>query len=230
MFKIYQMTKNILIVLTLLNISSQTQANSLDPNQIRGKTKNTPVSVLQNRYFLKAMRPEVGIFAGTMLNEAYTNTKYFGLRGSLFITEWIGAEVQYVTTSVSDSDDRIALSQLKYRRLEEDTIVSPDPEVNPINSVIDATAVFAPFYGKLNLLDMFIVYTDLFLTGGLSKVTTDQGDHIAFAFGSGLRLYFSDKWSAHIDYKDRIYSEKRAGKDSTKHAYSFDIGASYFFK
>lgn len=204
-------------------------AADLTPAEIRGDQSKNPVSVLQNRYFLKAWRPELGFTVGSFMNESYTDTTYTGARGALFFNEWIGLEVQHATTSISDSDDRKALNQLKYKRISDDVIVSPDPEVNPIHEVTEANAVYAPFYGKLNLMDLFIVYSDLYLTGGLAKVKTDQGDLNAVILGGGQRFYWGQAVSLRIDYRSRIYNEKRAGQTSQKKAHSFDIGMSYFF-
>lgn len=204
-------------------------AMDLKPSEIRGDVKKSPVSVLQNRYFTKTFRPEVGVAAGSFLNEAYTNTMTYGFRGALFFNEWIGAEFQSVQTNVSDSDDRRALNELKYRKLDSSDIVSPDPEVNPIKSVMDVNVIVAPFYGKLNLIDQFIIYSDLYFTGGLAKVDSSQGDLNALTWGVGQRFYWKKNLSFRVDMRDRIYTEKRNNEDYTKHSYSVDVGMSYFF-
>ena len=210
-------------------LSQTSFALDLKPSEIRGDVKKSPVSVLQNRYFTKAFRPEVGVAAGSFLNEAYTNTMTFGFRGALFFNEWVGAEFQSVQTNVSDSDDRRALNELKYRKLDSSDIVSPDPEINPIKSVMDFNAIIAPFYGKLNLIDKFIIYSDLYFTGGIAKVDSEQGDLNALTWGVGQRFYWKKNLSFRVDMRDRIYTEKRNDEDYTKHSYSVDVGMSYFF-
>lgn len=210
-------------------IAPRAIAADLKPSEIRGDQNKNPVSVLQNRYFLKSWRPELGFTAGTFMNESYTDTSYMGLRGAVFFNEWIGLEVQHSTTSVSDSDDRKALNQLKYKRINDDTVVSPDPEINPIHEVTEVNLVYAPFYGKLNLMDTVIVYSDLYLTGGVAQVNTDQGDLTAGIIGAGQRFYWGQAVSLRIDYRTRIYDEKRAGQQTQKKAHSFDVGMSYFF-
>jgi outer membrane beta-barrel protein len=209
-------------------------ALDLDAAKIRGESHAEPVTVLQNRYFLKAWRPEIGFLAGSMLNEAYTDTRAIGVRAGVFWSEWLGLEYQTLRTEIKDTTDRTALNSLKYRPLDAtgenaDLVVSPDPEVNPIHAINDLNVIVAPFYGKLNLLDRYIVYSDLYLTSGLSLVKTDQKTHSAFSWGVGQRFYFSESWSLRIDFKDRMYTETRASKPSNKNAYSVDFGASYFF-
>jgi outer membrane beta-barrel protein len=217
-------------------------ALDLNPNEIRGKSSKEPVTVLQNRYFLKSFRPEFGFMLGSMLDEAYLKTRLMGVRTGMFFNEWMGFEVQMLKTMVSDSDDRKALNRLKYRPLDEgeggnavpegegtETVVSPDPEVNAIRAINDVAAIAAPFYGKLNLLDKWIIYTDLYLTGGMARIETDQGNKAAVTIGAGERFYVGKALSFRIDFKDRIFNEERAGETTRKNSYSVDFGASYFF-
>lgn len=204
-------------------------ALDLKPDEIRGESRRSPVSVLQNRYFTKTFRPEFGIAAGSFVNQAYTDTQLFGARAAVFFNEWLGVELQAIQTNVTDSDDRRALNKLQYRKLDSQDVVSPDPEVNSIQAVTDVNAIFAPFYGKLNLLDNFIVYSDLYLTGGFSKVATDQGDLNAVSWGVGQRFYWKKNLSFRIDARDRVYRETRNLEEYTKHTYSVDFGMSYFF-
>jgi outer membrane beta-barrel protein len=206
----------------------------LDPNEIRGVSTKKQVAVLQNRFFLKAMRPEIGLFAGTILNEAYTNTRFAGARIGLFFNEWVGIEMQYVKANVGETEDKKALNKLRYRTIEdgpngEVKIVSPDPETNPISSMQDFTVVGAPLYGKLNLLDFMILYSDLYGVFGFSRVDTAQGIKNAVLVGAGQRFYIQKNWSLRIDFRDRTYVETRNGQDTRKHAWSTDLGVSFFF-
>ena len=213
------------------SVASELKADELKPTEIRGPIKKKPVTVLQNRYFLKTYRPELGISGGWFLNEAYTNTKLMGGRAALFFNEYLGTEVQYIKTSVGDSDDRKALNKLRYKRVDDVTgpTISPDPEVNAVHSILDLDIIVAPFYGKLNFVDALIVYTDLYVTTGLSKINTDQGDITGVIVGAGQRFYWQKNISFRVDFRDRIYKEKRGGEDVTKNSLAIDIGVSYFF-
>lgn len=206
------------------------QAYDLKPSDLKSKNDKQPVNVLQNRFFLKAMRPEVGLLAGTFLNEAYTRTTTVGGRFGLFVNEWFGVELQYVKASVSDTEDRKALNKKKYRDFDDpDSVVSPETETNPIKSVTDINAVFAPFYGKLNLFNETIIYSDLYVTLGAARVETAQGDLSSITYGLGQRFYALDVLSFRVDFRDRLYKELRNGKTSQRHALSIDLGVSYFF-
>lgn len=228
-----------LMLLTLaatLHLEPVARAQTLDiaPANFKPATASRPVSVLQNRFFLKSMRPEIGFMTGTILNESYTSTVATGYRLGMFLGEWVGVETQWISTKVSDSADRKALNQLRYRPLEgdataADTVVSPDPDVNAIHGMRDIAAVAAPFYGKLNLFDKMIVYTDVYLTAGMSRVETDQGQKDAIIVGGGQRLYLYDSFSVRFDFRNRMFNETRAEANHRRNSWAVDIGASYLF-
>lgn len=202
----------------------------LDPEELKGSSSKKTVAVLQNRFFLKAWRPELGILAGTITNEAYNDTKFHGYRLGMFFNEWVGAEFQHIITTVKDSADREALNKKIYRdRNDPSKLVSADAEVNPIHRMQDFVAIAAPLYGKMNILDLALIYVDIYGTFGISRVKTDQGDMNALAIGGGQRFYFGDRWSARLDFRNRSYTETRAGKNSRRNAWTVDLGVSYLF-
>jgi outer membrane beta-barrel protein len=221
--------------------SNTSFAFELDADEIRGKSSKTPVTVLQNRAFLKTFRPETGFIVGTVLDEAYLDTAIVGVRTGMFINEWLGFEVQMVKASVADSTDREALNQIRYKvdegdsadaipdDTDEDVYVTVDPEVNAVRGMTDISVLAAPFYGKLNFMNKFIIHTDIYGSAGLSKVETDQGDKTALTFGVGERFYLGKAWSVRMDFRDRIFSETRAGIENKKNSMTVDVGASYFF-
>lgn len=207
----------------------QAQGLDLDPNEIRGTSSKKAVAVLQNRFFLKALRPEFGILYGTILNESYTKTSLMGARVGMFFNEWVGAEFQTIKASAADSDDRKALNELRYRKIDDpNQTVSPDPEVNAIQGINEGAVIAAPFYGKLSLLDWTIIYTDLYGSFGVASVKTEQGNKAALSYGGGLRTYWASRWSTRLDFRDRTYIETRSGKNTRKHAWAIDFGISYF--
>jgi outer membrane beta-barrel protein len=208
------------------------QGLELKASEIRGQTDTKEVSVLQNRYFLKAWRPELGVGGGAFINEAYTSTTAWGARFSLFPSEWFGVEAQYLKTNVADSADRKALNQIRrYKTLEDaqnNILTTIDPEFNPIRQVIDTNVVMTPFYGKLNLVDLLIVYTDLYLSLGVSRLETDQGPKTGVLWGVGERFYLARWFSLRADFRVRSFTETRAGMETNRNAMSVDFGASVF--
>ena len=66
------------------------------------------------------------------------------------------------------------------------------------------------------------------MAAGFSKVDTDQGELNSFSWAAGQRFYWKKSISFRFEVRDRIYKEQRAGEDYTRHAYSVDLGMSYF--
>ena len=220
------------IVLSTICLSRPAVSSGLDLNadELKGTTTKKPVAVLQNRYFLKSWRPELGFLMGTVTNEAYTDTQTRGLRLGVFLNEWVGIETQIIRTTVKDSADLKALKQKTYRdKTDPSKLVTADAEVNPINSANDYVLIAAPLYGKVNVFDLALVYVDLYGSLGISRVGTEQGTKNAVAIGGGQRFYFEDHWSARLDFRDRTYTETRGGQNSKRNAWTVDFGVSYLF-
>jgi len=222
---------NAVICLNAAISASHALGDELTPAKIR--LSDEPVveemEVVQNRYFDKLHRPNFGIFGGSLLKEAYTDTTVFGARFTYFAKEWLAVEVQYARTEVRDTEDRKQLSGMEYRAIDSEKRVHPDPEINAIHAIADLNATFAPFYGKMNLLDILILYTDLYVTTGAARMSTDQGEIPAFTAGLGQRFYFEKNFSFRLDFRSRTYKEQRRGEDYRKQTLSFDAGLDYFF-
>jgi outer membrane beta-barrel protein len=223
--------RKIFIALMFLSPMSAIAAGlDLNADELKGTSTKKQVAVLQNRYFLKAWRPEIGFLYGTVTNEAYTDTKTRGLRLGVFLNEWVGLETQWIKTTVADSADRKALKQKTYRdKTDPNKLVTADAEVNAINGMSDYVIIAAPLYGKVNILDLALVYVDIYGSLGISRVDTEQGMKTALAIGAGQRFYFAERWSARIDFRDRTYTETRSGQDSKRNAWTVDAGVSYLF-
>jgi len=213
---------------TLL-IALSMNAHGVTSDEMRGGNDDLGVIVVQNRYFLKQYRPEIGLFAGRFLNEAYTKTNYYGFRLSLFANEWLGVGVQSYSTDVTDTEDMKALKQLEFREVDSDKIVYPSPETNPIRGGREFTLVAAPFYGKINVMDFMIIYTDIFASAGFIQMQTDQGSLNGGVFGAGERFFVGKSLCFQFDFRNRFYTEKRGGQESTRNALGLDLGVSYFF-
>ena len=220
---------NLIFIFLSLGWGNNLWSLELKPDEIREGRSKTDMRVVQNRYFQKSLRPAIGLAAGKIINESYTDTAYTGGYFNLFFTETVGLEIQHFRTSVSDTEDRKTLEQMEFRAVDEEKTVHPDPEVNPIYSVTDIQAAFIPFYGKLNILDFAIIYSDFHLVGGLSSLETGQGRIQGYAFGMGQRFYLTKAFALRLDLHDRIFTEQRARGNVTRQSISLDLGVNYFF-
>lgn len=202
---------------------------------------NEPVKVLQNRYFIKSWRPEVSVFGGQVLNEAYTSTTAYGARAGLFVTEWLGLEYSYTKYKAKDSADKEAINSIKYCNPSDPDCGKPGAKLkvlNPSFNTLESSQSFwftiAPVYGKINLLDMYILYSDIYAIAGASFLkTAPQGDVTSFTVGVGQRFYFAQNFSLRVDAWDNIYQEERQVLENkvtktTKNSWTVTVGLSAF--
>ncbi len=207
------------------------------PNEGKWEPK---VKVLQNRYFIKALRPEVSLFGGTLLNESYSQTWIYGARMGVFLNESIGAELTYKAFSSADSPDLKALQSIEY--CNGTTCTHPEPAFTRLNRAISLTGTFAPIYGKINLLDWVILYSDIYVNAGVSSLNVQQEpailgsqkkNKVSPIWSVGQRFYFAKSFNIRVDAEDHVFNEERvtrAGdkKSSWKHAWTVSVGFSAF--
>jgi outer membrane beta-barrel protein len=214
------------VAILFLTVSSKSFGAT--PQEMTPIKRDVSVKVVQNRYFIKSLRPEIAIIGGRFLNEAYTLTVNRGLRLSFFPTESIGFELQHFRTVIDDTEDLKSLKKLAFREINSEKLVYPNPEVNRINDVSDFNVVGIPFYGKLNLFDFAIVYSDLHVSAGYSQINTDQGSIKGVNISAGQRFFIGTKGALSFDFRDHIFDETRNNKNTVRNALSINLGASYF--
>lgn len=200
-----------------------------------GAPLNVPVRVLQNRYFLKALRPEVSAFGGTVLNESYSNTYVVGARAGLFVTEYLGLEYAYSVFNAKDSADLKAINGLEYcppTGCVNNEVKSLEPSFVRLKSSHTGLLTFAPIYSKISLFSQFILYSDICFSAGAARINTSQGQKTAAVFGIGQRFYFAKSFNLRLDATDHVFKETRINKGenvtSTRHAWVVSLGASAF--
>lgn len=217
--------------------------NTSNEKKSEGFIATKPPMVLQNRYFLKEMRPEVSVHGGQVLNESYSQTWMLGSRAGLFLTEALGVEYAFSKFMASDSADRKALRKLRYcgANGEEDTVCQTvNPSYVQLKSSNSLALTFAPIYGKINLLEGYILYSDIYANLGAGLVDTSQGKEGAGYFGIGQRFYFAKSFNIRIDAIDHVFQETRqntVGEGASKrteeqkhirHAWTVSLGVSAF--
>ncbi|MEN9827345.1 MAG: hypothetical protein RI953_3090 [Pseudomonadota bacterium] len=187
-------------------------------------------TVLQNRFFTKQLRLETGVSAGTILNESYSSTSSFGGRLGLFLSEKVGIEYNYAAFKAADSPDLQALRKqevcvaLECRSIE--------PSFIRLTKAHQLQVVTAPIYGKINLFDWLILYSDLTLSAGAARVETSQGQKWAVTPGIGQRFYFSRSFSLRVDATDIYLKQSVTNGETTvsnwRHNWVAQFGLSAF--
>ncbi|NBO38058.1 outer membrane beta-barrel domain-containing protein [bacterium] len=187
-------------------------------------------TVVQNRFFTKQLRAEVGASFGTVMNESYSKTSLAGGRLGLFVSEKVGIEYNFSQFKAVDSPDLTAL------RMQEVCIAlecrSIEPSFIRLNKSHQLQVVAAPIYGKINLLDWLIVYSDLTFGAGAARVATTQGEKWAFTPSIGQRFYFSKSFSLRIDatdiYLKQTLTQGEQTRSNWRHNWVAQVGLSAF--
>lgn len=191
-----------------------------------------PVLVLQNRFFKKALRPEVSFFGGTILNEAYSKTTMVGGRFGLFFNEWVGLDYSFTDFQVEDSTDLKALRAIEVYEKGTTNRTLVEPSFVTLKQQHSFTATLAPIYGKVNLFDFLILYSDIYFSAGFGILETSQGSKNPLILGVGQRFYFAKRFNIRIDAWDNIFEQVRNNlgieTKSTKHEWTVAFGASVF--
>lgn len=222
------------VLLALAGVSSVCQAADKRDGRLvalsRTEISDATPTVIQNRFFTKKLRAETGASFGTVLNESYSQTKVVGGRLGLFLTEKAGVEYNFSQFRSDDSSDLISLRSQEV--CIERECRSIEPSFVRLNRMHQAQVVTAPIYGKINLLDTLILYSDLTLSAGVARVSTTQGEKWAFTPGLGQRFYFSKSFSLRIDVTDIYLKEKLVSggksKENWRHNWIAQAGLSVF--
>lgn len=195
-----------------------------------GYAESSP-SVVQNRFYRKALRPELSLAGGMLLNEAYSKTSGAAARVGLYFNEYVGLEVNYSKFVSTNSPDLDALSRLVYYK-EDGTTTHVVPSFVRLSNATFAQVAFAPIYGKINILNYAIAYSDLTISAGTGVLKTSSQSEIPMIFGVGQRFYFTKNMSARFDATDYIFSETRenngARVESLRHAWFVSFGVGFF--
>ncbi|NBW80854.1 outer membrane beta-barrel domain-containing protein [bacterium] len=195
-----------------------------------GSVSDAAPAVLQNRFFTKQLRLETGVSAGTILNESYSSTSSFGGRVGLFLSEKVGLEYNFSKFAAADSADLMALRRQEVCVALECRSIEPS-FVRLIKSH-QLQLVTAPVYGKINLFDWLILYSDLTLSAGAARVETSQGQKWAVTPGIGQRFYFSRSFSLRVDATDVYLKQSVTSGETTvsnwRHNWVAQFGLSAF--
>ncbi|OFZ55341.1 MAG: hypothetical protein A2428_12890 [Bdellovibrionales bacterium RIFOXYC1_FULL_54_43] len=161
----------------------------------RGDTGD--VRVIQNRLYKKALRFELGAFAGKMSSDPFLSISQVGGSFAFHFSEYVGLGVLAWKSSTKPS------SALTF--LEETTHKSA--VTNPPQSFFGGELQLSPIYGKLSLFGLAIIHYDVHFLGGAGRMSTNSGQYIAPTVGIGQELYLGKYGAFRLDYRYLWYTE-----------------------
>ena len=179
--------------------------------------KDEDYAVIQNRTFSKAGKLFLSGMYGTLVNDAFAQSKPYGVNLGYYFTEDFGLEVSYLS-----NDSKKSASVSKFNTLAAN--VSPNYNLPGTTTAFNFT--YTPFYAKMAFMNMAIMYFDMGFTAGLGVSDYDQVIRLRDGVGNDLgegkikqtsphfeigvmqQLFLSKNFAFRLDIKNSFYNEK----------------------
>lgn len=171
------------------------------------------VSIVQNRTVNLRSRWEVAPeYSGTFGGDTYNRTQSVGLNAYYHITPRWAVGLKYNTHFNQLTSEGEAMA----RQAGEEYVANPEtakayfPEVDYPKSETMAMLNWAPFYGKINMLDLAVAHFDVYAIAGYGQLELKSGNTTAYTGGGGIGFWFSKNFSTRIEMRYQKYSAKYA--------------------
>lgn len=199
------------ISLLISSMSSFAATGNVIEKQLQeiGTIPNEEVIVVQRKYTRKTMRHEItpiafgGIPFGTVRRTLIGGASY-----TLHFNDWFAVEplnFTYSKTFFSSFTDDINGSKGTGANPNQSDI---KPDFQKLLYFLTAGFQITPFYGKLSTFSRWIAYVEPFFTVGGGVSRTEVSTYPTFYGGVGLRTFFREWFSAKLEFRDYLYSEK----------------------
>jgi len=188
---------SLLAVLPLMGFAADDQETS--PNQNQVVVPEVARRDIQMPHF-PSNDFDVGAFFGTYDTQNFGSAAVGGLKVGYNITEDYFVQGVFAETKVSDATYRQILpggifpvqsEKMRYYNLSAGYNILP-------GEVFVGTKYAMPF--------------TLYLIGGVGSTTLDDQKHATFNFGTGVRLFFTDRVSMQLDARDHVFSMDLLGE------------------
>lgn len=153
---------------------------------------------MQNRYYKKANKLELGIFGGIASNDPFLSIREVGGTLGYHFNEYFAFSALYMSF--------LAKTSSAYSTFKAET-TAVEVNYNKPKQFYGGELGYSPIYGKLSLMGKMIIYYDLHLLAGAGLQTTENGKYLAPLGGIGQQIYLSKLLSIRLDYRMLFYSE-----------------------
>lgn len=167
------------------------------------------VVVVQRKYTRKQWRHEFtpitfgGVPFGTVRRTLFGGASY-----TLHANDWLAFEVfnfAYTKNFFSSFTSDINGNKDADR-------VNSQPNIKPdfqkLLYFLTTGVQITPFYGKVSTFSRWIAYIEPYLSLGAGLAKTESDQYLAFFPGIGVRAFFKEWFSARLEFRDYLYSEK----------------------
>ena len=155
---------------------------------------------------------EVAVFVGTYATQNFGSSVVTGLKLGYHLTEDFFVQGVVAQTQVSDAAFRQILPGG----------VFPNEQENL--SYYNLSVGYNVLPGEVFLGAKRAKPFALYVIGGVGSTSFNQQRKATFNFGSGLRVFFSDRYALQLDARDHIYSLDLLGKNQTTQNLELTVG------
>jgi len=192
------------------------QFDSLGGNKIflekaRALEPEKRILIVQNRTVPLTRRVEIAPeFSGTFGGDTYSRTKNLGLNAFYhFNPRWaVGVKYNYSFNSLTPEGE--ALVDRAYADYQKNpaTPTVGYPKMDYQKSETMALVNWAPFYGKLNLLDQALAHFDFYFVGGYGQVELSSGTTRTTTAGAGFAFWLHQHLSTRLEMRYQNFTAK----------------------
>ena len=155
---------------------------------------------------------EVAVFVGTYATQNFGSSVVSGLKLGYHLTEDFFVQGAIAQTQVSDDAFRQILPGGVFPNAQENL------------SYYNLSIGYNVLPGEVFLGSKRAKPVALYVIGGVGSTSFNQQRKATFNFGSGLRVFFSDRYALQLDARDHIYSLDLLGKSQTTQNLELTVG------
>ena len=227
------------IALTFLLASTAPFALPSSPAHAEHKSPLADAPAIRKRVELRDKRFEIGVGAGSTVNETFYHGVMVSGHLAFHITDWLaigGAGFFNATALATGFHDELT-STLKNPMGEDRAPAAAEANsgMNKPSTVLAGQIEQTPFTGKFALFGGLFAHYDFYLYGGpafvslvkagstMAPACTDKtmsattcittGSTVGPTFGGGIHSYFNDWFGLALDLRDVIVKDNPAGRD-----------------
>ncbi|MGJ8680603.1 outer membrane beta-barrel domain-containing protein [Paraglaciecola sp.] len=160
---------------------------------------------------------EVGIFAGVISIEDFSNSSLLGARLTYHISEGFFTEASYAQATAGQTSFEILSGGAPFLTEEERDY-----------SYYDLSLGYR-FSGETFITQNWVFNSDFYIQAGAGSTTFGSDDRSTVSIGAGYRLLLTDWLVVRIDAKDHIFKSELIGPEKNTHNLAFSLGLSVFF-
>jgi outer membrane beta-barrel protein len=188
--------------------NSNTAPKRIDLKKVKSE-QSSEVQVVQNRLFKKVGRLRLGVFGGVVSTDPFLSVYHAGGKLGYSFTDLFGIQLFYGKDFSNPSS-----SEKQFN-----ATTGFNTNANAPKSLYGIEALWAPIYGKLNVMNSSIIYFDFRGGLGVGQRATESGTNLAYMLNVGGDVFLSQHFVFELEYRLVGFKQKIVEK------YNAPVGA-----